>query len=135
MHGKTNTILEADGLMMTDDLDRFLEEHSSLTKRQIECVVQQISARSMLRVNKKKDSSDVKREVSEGSYYRVLSQAKNNINEAVYTTLVCSRMGLIQAADFNKLLNLMSNAPSEMPGNSEEVISLVEALVRRIVML
>jgi hypothetical protein len=121
--------------MMTDDVDRFLEEHSSLTKRQIECVAQQISARSMVRDSKKKDRPDVIREVSEGSYYRVLSQAKNNINQAVYTTLLCSRMGLIQAGDLNRLLNLMSNAPSEMTGNSEEVISLVEALVRRIVML
>lgn len=120
---------------MANDLDGFLAQHCSLTKRQIESLNLQISARRTLGRRDKEDRPHVISGVSEGSYYRVLGQARNNVEQAVYTMLLCSRMGLIQGGDLNRLLKMMGDAPSELPGGPDEVISLVEALVRKIVML
>lgn len=120
---------------MPNELNEFLEKHCSLTKRQIECLSLQISARNTLGDGEKGERPHVADGVSEGSYYRVLGQAKNNINQALYTMLLCSRIGVIRDIDLNRLFNLMSKAPSEVSGSSEEVISLVEALVTKIVML
>ncbi len=120
---------------MISDLDGFLERRSSLTKRQIECLNLQILARNAVKEGRKKKRFQEASSVSEGSYYRVLGQAKDNINQALYTVLLCSRMGIIQSGDFNRLLNLMSRAPAVVAGGSDDVIPLIDALVRKIVML
>lgn len=120
---------------MVSDLNGFLEQNCSLTKRQIECLTLQISARNRVRDGEKGEKPYEVGGVSEGSYYRVLGQAKKNINQALYTMVLCSRMGLIQGVDLNRLLNLMSKVPLDNSEASGEVISLVEALVTKIVML
>ena|SRR5580658_5515707 len=120
---------------MSSQLDDFLGAHSSLTRRQIECLSLQLSVQNRAEDEPKGESPHKISGVSEGSHYRVLSQAKNNVDQALYTLLLCSRMGIIQMEDFNRLLKLMNKAPSEVPESSEQVMLLVEALVKKIVML
>ncbi len=120
---------------MPSELNDFLAAQSSLTKRQIEVLSLQIEAQNTLRDSSKTERPHITAGVAEGSYYRVLSQAKNNIDQALYTMVLCSRMGILQGEDVNRLLKLMGRAPSELPGDPKEVISLVNALVRKIVML
>jgi hypothetical protein len=120
---------------MASELDDFLGRRCSLTKRQIECLSLQISRESQVKNDSREQRPHEQFGVSEGAYYRVLSQAKNNVDQAVYTILLCSRMGIIQGEDLKRLVNLMGKAPSELPEAQREVISLVDALVRKIVML
>ena len=120
---------------MPSELDAFLGEHCSLTKRQMEVLSLQIDAQNTIRDGSKTERPHITSGVAEGSYYRVLSQARQNIDQALYTMLLCSRMGILQGEDLNRLLKLISRAPSELPGDPKEVISLVDALVRKIVML
>jgi hypothetical protein len=74
--------------------------------------------------------------VTPGAYYRVLRQAKSNVEEAIYTLLLADRVGLLQAEDFRRLLELISKTPRSLDeAEASEVVSVVDALVRRIVML
>jgi len=122
-------------LSMVSELDSHLALRSSLTKKQIERLSLQISA-------EKRHGSTIKSQpkhlivgVSEGAYYRVVDQAKKNVDEALYTLLLCSRMGVIRTEDLTRLLRLVIRAPEEPSENTEEVVSLVDALVRKIVMI
>jgi len=120
---------------MSSELDNFLGAHCSLTKRQIEVLSSQVSARNTLRNGLATEGMDRITRVSEGSHYRVLGQARKNVNEALYTMLLCSRMGILRSDDLFKLLLLINKAPSELDVSSNEVMSLVDALVRKIVMI
>jgi len=120
---------------MASELDDFLGRRCSLTKRQIECLSLQISRGNHLKNDGKEQRPHELIGVSEGAYYRVLGQAKKNVDQALYTMLLCSRMGIIQGEDLKRLVSLMAKAPSELPEAQREVISLVEVLVRKIVML
>ena len=117
---------------MTSQMDDFLGAHSSLTKTQIQRLLLQIS----LQQPGEEESRSRISGVSVGAYYRVLSQARTNINQALYTVLFCSRIGLLQLDDLRRLLDLIGKAPSDVPDdNSDQVTLLVEALVKKIVML
>ena len=120
---------------MASELDEFLAAHASLTTRQIECVSLQVSAKNRLGGRSQSERPHVIAGVTEGAYYRVLEQARRNIDQAVYTMLLCSRMGILQAEDLRRLVNLMAKTPFEDVQASKEVISLIDALVRKIVML
>jgi hypothetical protein len=74
--------------------------------------------------------------VTPGAFNRVLIQAKSNVESAIYTLLLSERMGLVRPEDFRRLLELISKTPGTLDEiESREVISLVDALVRKIVML
>lgn len=120
---------------MASELDEFLASRASLTKRQIECLSLQISAKNRLGERSQIERPHVIAGVTEGAYYRVLDQAHRNIVRAVYTMLLCSRMGILRAEDLRRLVNLMAKTPFEDVQTSKEVISLIDALVTKIVML
>ena len=121
---------------MTTQLDGFLAARSSLTKKQIARLPLQVSLQRGGNEGEKGESRSTMSGVSQGAYYRVLSQARSNINQALYTVLLCSRIGVIQMEDLRRLLDLMSKAPSEVAeGDVEQLSALVAALVKRIVML
>jgi len=119
---------------MQETLDRFLEARSSLTRTQITAVT----------LRKQVERGDISRaealatrgKGSAGSYYRVVDQARANVTESIYTILLASRLGVTPLEDFQRLLLLMSKMPSQ-PSSEElaDVMSLVEALVKRLVML
>ncbi len=120
---------------MTTQLDDFLAARSSLTKKQIDRLTLQISLQRGGNEDEKGESRSTISGVSQGSYYRVLSQARSNIDQALYTVLLCSRIGVIQMEDLRRLLDLMAKAPSDVgEGESEQLSALVAALVKRIVM-
>jgi len=74
--------------------------------------------------------------VTSGAYYRVLIQAKSNVEEAIYTLLLADRLELLRTDDFRRLLELISKTPRSLDeAESSGVISLVDPLVRKIVML
>lgn len=120
---------------MTKELNDFLADRSSLTKRQIECLSLYTTAQRSVRRGANDERPYAIAGVSEGAYYRVVGQAKNNVNQAIYTILLSTRMGIIDATDVQRLLNLVGRIPQETSDSSNEVISLIEALVSKIVML
>lgn len=66
----------------------------------------------------------------------MLSQAKSNIDQALYTVLFCSRAGVLGMDDLRRLLDLLNKVPTDVgQAESRQVEQLVEALVKRIVML
>lgn len=74
--------------------------------------------------------------VTPGAYYHTLLQAKSNLEEAIYTLLLSERFGLLRLEDFRRLLELISKTPRSLDeAESSEVMTLVDALVTRIVML
>jgi hypothetical protein len=121
---------------MASQLDDFLGARSSLTKRQIERLLLQISLKSGGTNVVEAESGSVISGVSAGAYYRVLSQAKSNIDQALYTMLLCCRIGVIDMNDLRRLLDLISKVPAEVAeGDVDQLKSLIDALVKRIVML
>jgi hypothetical protein len=120
---------------MSSSLESLFASRSSLTPTQIQSIILQ------KRVQKKElTASEAIRKrgaggVTSGAYYRVVGQARSNIEEALYTLLFCSRAGVIQMDDLRRLLDLISSAPTVDEQSVEQVISLVDALVKRIVML
>jgi len=120
---------------MVAGLDDFLAERSSLTKRQVEVLMLQVFAGNTTEGMEDRGKRHIIAAVSEGSYYRVLSQAKKNVSEALYTMLLCSRMGILESSDMVRLLAMINNLHVEADGKSDEVTSLIDALVRKLVMI
>jgi len=121
---------------MASQLDDFLGSRSALTRRQIERLVLQISLQKGGNEGLEGESGSTLSGVSPGAYYRVLSQARSNIDQALYTVLLCSRIGVIQMEDLRRLLDMVSKAPSEVgEEESEQLVAVIDALVKRIVML
>jgi hypothetical protein len=118
---------------MSSQLDEFLATRASLTNRQIERLLLQISLQN---ATSESESGAKISGVSKGAYYRVLGQAKSNIVESLYTVLLCSRMGVLRMDDLRRLLDMISRVPTDVADvESQQVEQLVEALVKRIVML
>jgi hypothetical protein len=130
-----NTKKDVDlSLNMEFTFDQFLESHCSLTSAQITAVKlrKQVERGDM----SPREAVVSRGKKSAGSYYRVLSQAKANVTQSVFTILLASRLGITSLDDFQRLLTLVSKLPSEpAPPELEDVNALVEALVKRLVML
>jgi hypothetical protein len=117
-------------------LDRFLAQRSGLTKTQIETIeLQQMVEKHEISPSKAA-SMRQPTGVTPGAFNRVLLQGKSNVESAIYTLLLSERVGLLRPEDFRRLLELISKTPGSLDEiESAEVISLVDALVRKIVML
>jgi len=119
---------------MQSTLDQFLEARCSLTSTQVEA----IGLRKQLERGEisPREVMGVRGDKSPGSYYRVISQARSNITQSIYTLLLASRLGVTSLEDFQRLLVLMAKVPSQ-PGSAElaDVTSVVDALVKKLVML
>ncbi len=109
---------------------------SSLTKVQIETIKSQLAMRKgqinmqeALRTRKNMG-------ISRGTHYRILDQAKNNIRRSLVTVAVAAQLGLVNPDDVQKLIGMVSKIPSDVdPDMLPEVVTLVQALLSRIVML
>ena len=121
---------------MTTALHDYLASKSSLTGKQIERLTLQLSLQKPRDVSVPTERPHKTLGISEGAYYRTLDQGRQNVKEALYTVLLCARIGLIQSEDLRRLFDLMSKVPQDVSdAESNQVMSLVEALVGRIVML
>lgn len=74
--------------------------------------------------------------ISRGTHYRILDQAKNNVRRSLVTVAVATQLGLVNAEDVQKLIGMVSKIPTDVdPETLPEVVTLVRALLNRIVML
>jgi hypothetical protein len=74
--------------------------------------------------------------ISRGTHYRILTQAKKNITQSLFTVATAVRLGLVKPEDVQKLISTVSMIPMDVdPEKLPEVIALVSVLADRIVML
>lgn len=73
--------------------------------------------------------------ISRGTYYRILSQAKKNMRESLFTLVLGVQLGLIRAEDVERLLSTTSRIPSGVEEERiPEIVTLIRILIERIVM-
>gem|GEM_PF-6429640 len=73
--------------------------------------------------------------ISRGTHYRILTQAKRNITQSLFTVAVAVQMGLLKSEDVQKLISSVSMIPVDIDqGKLPEVVALVKVLADRIVM-
>ncbi len=73
--------------------------------------------------------------VSVGAYQRVVKQGIANLQQSVVAILLGAKLGLLKREELNKLVDMFSKSPDDMPEEQEEAfVTLVFALVRKIVM-
>ena len=109
---------------------------SSLTKVQLETLKlylaiakNEISLQEALRSRKFSG-------VSKGTHYRIISQARGNLERSLFTIVVGLQMGLVKPPDLQKFFASVSLVPTEVdPDKLSEVISLIQVLVSKLVML
>lgn len=73
--------------------------------------------------------------ISRGTHYRILTQAKRNITQSLFTVAVAVQMGMLKSEDVQKLISSLSKIPADVdPEKLPEVMALVKVLANRIVM-
>jgi len=114
---------------------RSIVDLSSLTETQVETL--------RIELGRRKDAITMQQAlrtrkisgISRGSHYRVLRQARNNIKASLFTVAVAVRLGTVNLADVQKLVQSASTIPDELePAKAAEVLGLASALAERIVM-
>lgn len=74
--------------------------------------------------------------ISRGTHYRILSQAKKNVLESLFTVAAAVQLGILRPEDVQKLLATVSLIPEDTePEKLAEVMVLVRTIAERIVML
>lgn len=118
------------------ELDEAFEKRSSLTKVQVECIKLHILVKQGLLKGGEAAKRRGKSGSSPGSYYRVLSQSRKNIVSSLFTLSLAMRLGAVRTEDVEHLVNLVSRIPREIDdGDASQVISLIDVLTRRLVMI
>jgi len=129
-----NTILYYVYLLSSGD--RGVSDLSSLTKVQVATIkLHQSVIKSEINMKEalimRKNTS-----ISRGTHYRILTQAKKNVKQSLFTIAIAVQLGLLKPEDVQKLVSTVSKIPLDMDQNKvPEVIALLSALVDRIVML
>ncbi len=119
-----------------------LIEQSSLTRRQIESLLSYRrvasgelklkEAASLMSEGRTKGSSS--REISVGSYYRTVNQARGNVRESLVSVLVALWLGLIRVEDVRRLFELVGSGARELSEEEENrFVELLQALLNRII--
>ena len=106
---------------------------SSLTERQVDSldlyrrvIRGEISSKEAARLRKPHP-------VKIGTYHRVRDQAMQNLRSAIWTVLVGLSLGLIGAEEVKRLIDILpSNLELDEP-RQDELLAVIEAIVRRIV--
>jgi predicted DNA-binding protein (UPF0251 family) len=74
--------------------------------------------------------------ISRGTHYRILTQAKKNVTQSLFTVATAVQIGLLESEDVQKLISTVSMIPADVdPEKLPEVMALVKVLAARIVML
>ena len=74
--------------------------------------------------------------VSRGTHYRILSQAKANLISGIFTVSLAINLGLVSRVELERFFLAVSKIPAEIsPDDAANVMSLVDTLARRLVML
>jgi hypothetical protein len=128
-----NTLLYYRNLL--NSIPEAMIDFSSLTRIQVETLQLHLAMRKS-EINMQ-DALKTRKNmgISRGTHYRILTQAKKNIRESVFTVAIAVQMGLIKPEDVQKLVSSVSMIPSDLDSERlSEVLALVGVLVSRIVM-
>ena len=113
-----------------------LVDLSSLTRVQVETLkIQRAVRKSEINVTNalkvRKNSG-----ISKGTHYRILSQAKKNVQRSLLTVAIAVQLGLVRAEDVQKLLGTVAMIPVEVDQEKlPDILAVVTALTERIVMV
>jgi predicted DNA-binding protein (UPF0251 family) len=109
---------------------------SSLTKIQVKTIkMHQAVRRGEINVESALKSRR-NQGISRGTHYRILTQAKKNVVESLFTVGIAVQLGLLKSEDLVKLVSAISMIPVNVDDDKlPEVIALVNALANRIVTL
>ncbi len=89
-------------------------------------------AASLMSEGRTKGSSG--REISVGSYYRTVNQARGNVRESLVSVLVALWLGLIRVEDVRRLFELVGSGARELSEEEEKrFVELLQALLNRII--
>ncbi len=73
--------------------------------------------------------------ISRGTHYRILSQAKKNVKQSLFTVAMAVQMELVKPEDVQKLISSVSAIPSDVdPEKLPELVAVLRAVADRIVM-
>jgi hypothetical protein len=122
-------------------LDKLVEE-SSLTSRQLESLagyVRVVSGEIKLReaaliASQGRKRGRPEKPLTVGSYYRTVSQARNNVKQSLVTCVIALWLGLVKVEDVQKLFELVGSGARELSGEeAERFRQVLEALLRQMV--
>jgi len=110
-------------------------DSSSLTKVQLETLKLYVAlGKNEISLQKALRSRRISG-VSKGTHYRIVSQARRNIEQSLFTVAVAVQMGLLKTSDLQKFFVSVSSVPTEVNADQlHDVMSLLQALVSKLVM-
>ena len=105
-------------MIKNDEVGKFLVKRTSLTKSQLDTLL--ISLFNNKNLNYKTLQRD-KGKVSKGSFIRTLKQAKNNVENSIYTLIILEYFSIIEEnhiIDFIKISNVLKRISNNEPDNN-----------------
>src|SRR5256712_8793233 len=112
---------------------RKLGRLSALTEAQIESL--QLRGRVLRGEISSKEAANLRTPdpVKLGTYHRVLDQALRNLRSAIWTMIVGLNLGLVRGEELKRLIEVLpSNLEPDDP-HQEELLSVIQAIVKRVV--
>ncbi len=113
-----------------------MADQSSLTEVQVKTLKLHLAVRDNIITLQKALESRKTSGISRGTHYRIVSQARANLERSLFTVAVGVQMGILDPSDLEKFIGSVSLVPAEVDAERvPEVISLMRALVSKLVML
>jgi hypothetical protein len=113
-----------------------LGERSSLTEAQIKTLVLHLAVSRGEFPLKEALGMRERGTISRGTHYRILSQAKANVIRGIFTVSLAVNLGLVKQGELDRFLLAVGKIPPEIsPHDAANVMSLVDTLATRLVML
>jgi hypothetical protein len=120
---------------MADELLNGLVSRSSITRVQVETI--NLRKRVLAGQLKLVEAAGLRGggPVRVGTFYRVLDQAKNNVERSIFSVLLAIRLGVLKPEELNRLFSLVSQ-PGEVDQEAAmDIMRVLNPLIRRLVML
>ena len=68
-----------------------------------------------------------------GTYHRVLDQALQNLQSAIWTLIVGLNLGLVRGEELKRLIEVLPSNLEPDETHQEELLSVIQAIVKRVV--
>ena len=106
---------------------------SALTEAQIESL--QLRRRVLRGEISSKEAANLRTPdpVKIGTYHRVLDQALRNLQSAIWTVIVGLDLGFIRAEELKRLIEVLPTNLEPDEAHQEELLDVIRAIVRRVV--
>ena len=120
---------------MVDELVAGLTSRSSLTRVQVETIA--LRKRVMVGQLKLVEAAGLRGggPVRVGSFYRVLDQARSNVQRSIFSVLLAVRLGVLKPEELTRLFSLVSQPAEVDRDTASQVMGVLNPLIRRLVML